>query len=112
MMFILFCLSELDCEGNTILDANRTQAMSGVCPRIIIKRSIRFHVSILWVIPCEFTHPKNESLTIVFIHSTQSVHPMRFHNPEYQSPVTSGSRETGCTHFVNPVTREPKVTGG
>ena len=48
MMFILFCLSESDCEGNTILDANRTQAMSGVCPRIIIKRSIRFHVSILY----------------------------------------------------------------
>ena len=29
------------------------------------------------------------------------VHPMRFHNPEYQPPVTSGSRVTGCTNFVN-----------
>ena len=32
---------------------------------------------------------------IVFILSTQSVHPMKLHNPEYQAPVTSGSRETG-----------------
>ena len=47
------------------------------------------------VIPCEITHSKNESLPIVFIRSTQSVHPMRFHNPEYQLPVTS------CTNFVN-----------
>ena len=38
---------------------------------------------------------KNESLPIIFIGSTQSVHPMRLHNPEYQPPVTSGSRETG-----------------
>ena len=31
---------------------------------------------------------------------TQSVHPMRFHNPEYQCPMTSGSRVIGCTNFV------------
>ena len=43
-------------------------------------------------IPCEITHSKNESLPIVFIISTQSVNPMRYHNPEYQPPVTSGSR--------------------
>ena len=55
----------------------------------------------LWVIPCEITHSKNESLPIVFILSTQSVHPMRVHNPEYQPPVTSGSRVTGCANFVN-----------
>ena len=47
------------------------------------------------------SHSKNESLLIVFILSTQSDHPMRFHNPEYQPPVTSGSRETGYTNFVN-----------
>ena len=47
-------------------------------------------------IPCEITHSKNESLPIVFILSTQNVHPMRVHNPEYQLPVTSGSRVTGC----------------
>ena len=52
------------------------------------------------VIPCEITHSKNESLLIVFILSTQSVHPMRVHNPEYQPPVTSGSRVTGCANFV------------
>ena len=51
------------------------------------------------VIPCEITHSKNESLLIVC--STQSVHPMRFHNPGYQPSVTFGSRETGCTNFVN-----------
>ena len=55
----------------------------------------------IMVIPCEITHSKNESLPIVFIRSTQSVHPIRFNNPEYQPPVTSGSRETGCTNFVN-----------
>ena len=44
---------------------------------------------------------KNESNPIVFILSTQSVHPMRVHNPEYQSPVTSGFRVTGCANFVN-----------
>ena len=55
----------------------------------------------LGVIPCEITHSKNESLPIVFILITQSVHPMRVHNPEYQPPVTSGSRVTGCANFVN-----------
>ena len=50
------------------------------------------------VIPCEITHSKN---VIVFILSTQSVHPKRVHNPEYQPPVTSGSRVTGCANFVN-----------
>ena len=55
----------------------------------------------LWVIPCEITHSKNESLPIFFILSTQSVHPMRVHNPEYQPPVTSGSIVTGCANFVN-----------
>jgi hypothetical protein len=53
------------------------------------------------VILCEITHSKNESLPIVFILSTQSAHPMRDHNPEYQPPVTSGSRVTGCGNFVN-----------
>ena len=55
----------------------------------------------LWVIPCEITHSKNGSPPIVFILSTQSIHPMRVHNPEYQPPVTSGSRVTGCTNLVN-----------
>ena len=36
------------------------------------------------------SHTKNESLPIDFILSTQSVHPIRVHNPEYQPPVTSG----------------------
>ena len=27
--------------------------------------------------------------------------PIREHNPEYQPPVTSGFRVTGCTKFVN-----------
>ena len=54
-----------------------------------------------WVIPCEITQSKNESLPIVFILSTQSVYPMRFPNPEYQPPMTSGSRETECTNSVN-----------
>ena len=49
----------------------------------------------------EITHSKNESLLIVFILSTQSVLTMQFHNPEFQPPVTSGSRVTGCTNFVN-----------
>ena len=26
---------------------------------------------------------------------------MRLHNPQYQPPVTSDSRVTGCTNFVN-----------
>ena len=43
---------------------------------------------------------KNESLPIVFILSTQSVYPMRVHNPEYQPPVTFGSRLTGCVWFI------------
>ena len=37
----------------------------------------------LRVISCEITHSKNESLTIVFIRRTQSVHPMRFYNPQF-----------------------------
>ena len=53
------------------------------------------------LIPCEITHSKNASLPIVFILSTQSVHPMRVHNPEYQPPVTSGPRVTECANFVN-----------
>ena len=52
----------------------------------------------IWVILCEITHSKNESLPIL---RRQSVHPMRVHNPEYQPPVTSGSRVTGCANFVN-----------
>ena len=89
---------------------------------------------LMWVIPCEITHSKNESLPIVFILSTKSVHPMRFHNPEYQPPVTSGSTGTSETRqkknqqkiykqrsyvqlklagfFVHPVTLEPEVTRG
>ena len=55
----------------------------------------------LRVILCEITHSKNESLPIVFILSTLSAHPMRFHNPEYQPPMTSGSRVKGCKNFVN-----------
>ena len=50
------------------------------------------------VIPYEIKHSKNESLSIVFILGTQSVHPMRVHN---QPPVTSGSRVTGWENFVN-----------
>ena len=46
----------------------------------IIKSKIYVHVKValyhLWVIPCEITHSKNESLPIVFILSTQSVHPI------------------------------------
>ena len=57
-----------------------------------------FQMLSLRVIPCEITHSKNESL---FTLSTQSVHPMTVHNPEYQPPVTSGSRVTGCANFVN-----------
>ena len=49
-------------------------------------------IAFTWIISCEITHSKNESLSIVFIHSTQNVHPMRYHNPEYQPPVTSGFR--------------------
>ena len=33
-------------------------------------------MSLQWVIPCEITHSKNESLPIAFIRSKQSVHPM------------------------------------
>ena len=51
-----------------------------------------------WDIPFEITHSKNG---IFFIVITQSVHPMRVHNAEYQPPVTSGSRVTGCANFVN-----------
>ena len=62
-------------------------------PKIIIIDSIgSLHVK---------SHTSNASLPIVFILSTQSVHPMRVHNPEYQPPVTSGSRVTGCANFVN-----------
>ena len=52
----------------------------------------------LRVIPYEITHSTN---VIVFILSTQSVHPMNVHNPEYQSPVTSGSGVTEYANFVN-----------
>ena len=37
----------------------------------------------------------------VVVLAQQSVHPMRVHNPEYQPPLTFGSRVTGCTNFVN-----------
>jgi hypothetical protein len=37
----------------------------------------------LRVISCEITHSKNESLPIVFILITQSIHAMRVHNPKY-----------------------------
>ena len=44
----------------------------------------------LWVIPCEITHSKNESLLIVFILSTQSVHPNKtlgsYLNLDFRSP--------------------------
>ena len=66
-----------------------------------IQHSNRHTYFLTGVIPCEITHAKNESLPIVFILSTQSVHPMRVHNPEYQPPVTSGSRVTGYANFVN-----------
>ena len=55
------------------------------------------------VIPCKIIHSKNESLPIVFILSTQSAHPMRVHNPEYQPPVTSGSSVTGWTKKFCPI---------
>ena len=47
------------------------------------------------------SNSQKKSLPIVFIFSTQSEHPIRFHDPKYQPPVTSGSRVTGCTNFVN-----------
>ena len=54
---------------------------------------------LVWFIAGSFhVKSKNESLPIVFILSTQIVHPMRAHNPEYQPPWTSGSRLTGCIH--------------
>ena len=70
---------------------------------ILLRLKIYYYqyVEPFWVIPCEITHSKNELLLIVFILSTQSVHPMRVHNPEYQSAVTSGSRVRGCVNFVN-----------
>ena len=53
------------------------------------------------VIPCEITHSKNESqkmntfrLFSYLVHKVYNVHPIRFHNPEYQPPVTSGFRVT------------------
>ena len=59
-----------------------------------------------WVIPCEITHSKNLSLPIVFILSTQCVYPMKVLNPEYQPPVTSGSRVTVCDFKWNDPKRE------
>ena len=49
-----------------------------------------------------FNHTlKNESLPIVSMFCTQSVHPMGVHNPEYQPPVTSDYRVIGYKIFVN-----------
>ena len=70
-------------------------------PKLIIDQAYMVTHPISWVIPCEITHSKNESLSIIFILSTQCVHPMRVHNFEYQPPVTSGSRITGCANLVN-----------
>ena len=53
------------------------------------------------VIPCEITHLKNESLPIVFILSTKSAHPMRFHNSEYQP--RSGGWDSGLCVLIWPI---------
>ena len=42
-----------------------------------------------------YVKSQTQKMRLFFILSTQSVHPMRVHNPEYQLPVTSGSRVTG-----------------
>ena len=45
--------------------------------------------------------PKNTWSQIFFSIKYTSIGSIRVHNPEYQPPVTSGSRITGCTNFVN-----------
>ena len=49
----------------------------------------------------QFLVKKNSWSQIFFSVWYASVGPIRVHNPEYQPPVTSGSRVTGCTNFVN-----------
>ena len=64
--------------------------------KVVIKVKLKIILKYdLQVIPCEITHSKNGSPSIVFILSTQSIHPMRVHNPEYHPPVT------GCTNLVH-----------
>ena len=54
------------------------------------------------VVPGEITQQqKGTQPCIIFILTKLSVYPMRVHNPEYKHPVTSVSRVTGCTNFVN-----------
>ena len=56
------------------------------------------------VIPSEttqFLDKKNSWSLIFFSVKYTSIGPIRVHNTEYQPPVTSGSRVTGCANFVN-----------
>ena len=49
----------------------------------------------------QFLAKKNSWTQIFFSVKDTSMGPIRVHNPEYQPPVTSGSRVTGYTNFVN-----------
>ena len=48
----------------------------------------------------QFFAKKSNSQIFFYVKYT-SEGPMRVHNAEYQPPVTSGSRVTGCTNFGN-----------
>ena len=49
----------------------------------------------------QFLAKKNSRPLIFFSVKYTSIGPIRVHNTEYQPPVTSGSRITGCANFVN-----------
>ena len=60
-----------------------------------------FHI---WAILPETTHflaKKDSWSQILFYVQYASIGPIRVYNPEYQPPVTSGSRVTGFTNFIN-----------
>ena len=64
----------------------------------------RTTINYIRVIPPETTQflAKKKSWSLIFFSvKYNSIGPMRVHNPEYQPPVTSGSRVTGCANFVN-----------
>ena len=49
----------------------------------------------------QFLAVKNSWSQISLSVKYTSIDPIRVHNPEYQPPVTPGSRVRGCTNFVN-----------
>ena len=74
------------------------------CVSEILKTSVYFllqnNLGSFHLKPHNFWPKKDSWSQIFFSVKYTSIGSIRVHNPEYQPPVTSSSRETGCTNFV------------